>query len=333
MNKEVQFYERNADNSILCQVCPKHCTIKPGQKGFCRVKINLDGVLYATNYGMCTSYGLDPIEKKPLYHFYPGSYILSLGTVGCNLRCGFCQNWEIAQGDPGAVYLSPEKAVDTALASQEQTRCIGLAYTYSEPLMWFEYVYDTALLAQKQGLKNVLVTNGYINEKPLRKLLPYIDAMNIDVKGFTDNYYKKTCAGGLEPVMRTVEIAAQYCQVEVTTLLVTGMNDSPSEIRQLSQWLSNINREIPLHLSRYFPNYKFDLEPTPLETIQKAKEIAEEYLDFVYVGNAPNLDGGKTFCPDCNELLIDRRGYRTNVVGIAENLLCRNCGRKINIKL
>ncbi len=330
MDKEVMFYEKKSEDKVSCQVCPKMCTIKPGHRGFCRVRENRDGVLYAVNYGKCTSYGLDPIEKKPLYHFYPGQYIMSLGTMGCNLRCGFCQNWEIAQGDPNSVYITPEKAVEITLTSMDRAPCIGLAYTYSEPFMWYEYVYDTAKLTRQKGLKNVLVTNGYINEKPLKELLPFIDAMNIDVKAFTEEYYRKLCAGRLEPVIKTVETAVRHCHVEITTLLVPGLNDSQEEIERLARWLAGLGRDIPLHFSRYFPNYKFDLEPTPLETIKMARDIAKDYLDYVYIGNAPELDGGNTFCPECSTVLIKRRGYHTHVVGLNKDL-CVGCGRKINV--
>lgn len=330
MDKEVMFYENKDEGRVLCQVCPKRCTIKLGHRGFCRVRENRNGVLYAVNYSKCTSYGLDPIEKKPLYHFYPGKYIMSLGTMGCNLRCGFCQNWEIAQGDPKSVYITPEKAVEITLASMDKVSCIGLAYTYSEPFMWYEYVYDTAKLARQKGLKNVLVTNGYVNEEPLKKLLPFIDAMNIDVKAFTDQYYRKTCAGRLEPVLKTVETAVRHCHVEITTLLVPGLNDSPDEIKELACWLAGLGRDIPLHFSRYFPNYKFDLKPTPLETIKMARDIAKEYLDYVYIGNAPELDGEKTCCPECLTVVIERKGYHTGVVGLNKDL-CVGCGRKINV--
>ena len=330
-NVEVFFYEKGEEGRTFCKVCPQFCNIGPGKRGFCRVRENRDGVLYATNYGLCTAYAMDPIEKKPLYHFHPGSLILSLGTLGCNLRCGFCQNWEIAHGDPRSVYLSPREAVGAALAARREGReCVGLAYTYSEPFMWYEYVYDTAILAREKGLKNVLVTNGYVNPDPLRKLLPYIDAMNIDVKAFTDKFYHKTCAGRLDPVLKTVEAAAGECHVEITTLLVTGLNDSPEEVKSLARWLSGIRRDIPLHFSRYFPNYKFDLSPTPRETMIMARDTALEYLDYVYIGNAPELDGGKTKCPDCSSVLIDRRGYQTRVAGL-EGDICAGCGRKVNV--
>lgn len=329
--QEALYYEKSSDGKTLCRLCPKLCNIRPGHRGFCRVRKNEEGILYTANYGQITSYGLDPIEKKPLYHFYPGSYILSLGTLGCNLKCGFCQNWRIAHGEPDSVYLSPRDAVAAALAQVEKGYPnIGLAYTYSEPFMWYEYVYDTAMLAREAGLKNVLVTNGYVSEEPLKALLPYIDAMNIDVKGFTDHYYRSTCAGRLDPVIRTVEMVHPHCHVEITTLLVPGLNDAPGEISELARWVAGLNRNIPIHFSRYFPNFNMDLDPTPPETLQKARDIAGEYLNYVYIGNAPQLDGGKTYCPECGNMLVDRAGYDTRVTGL-EGGKCTKCGADTGI--
>ncbi|GAB6178864.1 AmmeMemoRadiSam system radical SAM enzyme [Desulfotomaculum defluvii] len=284
--QEAMFYHQKEDGLLFCELCPKGCSIREGHKGFCRVRENQNGVLYTLNYGKVSSYALDPMEKKPLYHFYPGTLILSLGTVGCNLRCGFCQNWQIAQGDPHTIHLEPPEAVKLALEQREKgIPCTGLAYTYSEPFMWYEYVYDTSRLAREAGLKNVMVTNGYVREEPLKKLLPYIDAMNIDVKGFTDDYYRENCVGQLEPVKRTVEIAHKECHIELTTLLVPGLNDSPDEIKELVDWVANLNPGIPVHFSRYFPNYKFNLPPTPLKTMQQAYDIAKKKLKYVHLGN------------------------------------------------
>ncbi|MCL2336209.1 MAG: AmmeMemoRadiSam system radical SAM enzyme [Firmicutes bacterium] len=315
-----------------CLVCPRLCHIPPGRRGFCRVRENRDGVLYAVNYGQCAAQALDPMEKKPLYHFYPGSLILSLGAAGCNLHCGFCQNWQLAQGDPPAVYLAPEQAVALALRQQEAGHpCVGLAYTYSEPFMWYEYVYDTAILARQAGLKNVLVTNGYINEAPLLALLPYIDAMNIDVKAFTDDFYHRHCAGSLAPVLHTVETAVKrHCHVEITTLLVPGLNDSEAEVARLSGWLAALHPEIPLHFSRYFPNYRMHLPPTPLESLSRARETALQKLRYVYIGNAPELDASDTGCPGCGKLLIRRHGYSVRSEAITGGR-CPACGEKINI--
>lgn len=330
--QEALFYEKTEDGRTLCRLCPKFCNIKPGHTGFCRVRRNEYGILYTANYGECSSYAMDPIEKKPLYHFHPGSYIFSLGTVGCNLRCGFCQNWEIAHGDPNTLHLSPSQAVELVKSQEiDGYRSVGLAYTYSEPFMWYEFVYDTARLAREAGLKNVMVTNGYVSEDPLKQILPYIDAMNIDVKGFTDEYYKSTCVGRLEPVIRTVQMSHRDCHVELTTLLIPGLNDSPEEIRQLARWVAGLDPDIPLHLSRYFPNYKMDKDPTPLETLKNAREIAREYLNYVYIGNAPQLDGSNTECPECGEMIIQRTGYYTRAVGLGEGNKCKQCGYVIKI--
>ncbi len=224
--KEVAYYE-DFKGYLRCQVCPHFCKLKDGQRGICRVRKNLDGKLFALNYGECSSYGVDPIEKKPLRNFHPGSMIFSVGTVGCNLSCGFCQNWQIAKGEPQTITLTVEELVDLAGRGDS----IGVAYTYSEPMMWYEFVYDAARAVSQAGLKNVLVTNGFINPEPLEALLPYIDAMNIDVKGFTEKYYKQACGGRLKPVLKTVERAVKAWHVEITTLLVTGLNDLPEEPR------------------------------------------------------------------------------------------------------
>lgn len=351
------YYQRTDDGRIQCLLCPHGCRLKDGTIGLCGVRQSRGGKLYTLNYGQVSSAALDPIEKKPLYHFFPGRDIVSLGTMGCNLKCGFCQNWSIAHGDPEVTELYPEQVVELAL-EQGGKNNLGIAYTYSEPLMWYEYVADTAVLARKQGLRNVLVTNGYINPEPLEELLPLVDALNIDVKGFTTDYYGKVCRGSLEPVLRTVEIASRSAHVEVTTLLVTGLNDSADEVRRLAEWLAEINPDIPLHLSRYFPNYQMDLPPTPEERMLTAYRTAREKLNYVYLGNLrlEQGSGRDTFCPECGSLLIERKDYRGRVVGLeaigsrtgsreaikssgdleatassGKSAKCRNCGREIPV--
>jgi pyruvate formate lyase activating enzyme len=325
--KEALFWETAEDGRVKCFLCPHNCLISEGKSGFCRQRKNVKGKLYTLNYGRVSSYGVDPIEKKPLYHFYPGSLIFSLGTLGCNFRCRFCQNWQIAQVEDGpAVEITPERAIELARSFKGN---IGIAYTYSEPLIWYEYVLETARLAKEKGLKNVLVTNGFANEKPLKDLLPYIDAMNIDVKGFTREFYKEYIKGDLSPVIETVERASKECHVEITTLLIPGLNDSEEDIRALSRWLGSLKRDIPLHLTRYFPNYKMDLPPTPVETMKKAREIAAAELDYVYLGNIRN-EGNNTYCPRCRTLLIERTGT-VKFQGLSQNGKCSNCGREINI--
>lgn len=330
--KEALFYEKKDKEQVFCRLCPRMCTIRPGRKGFCRTRENRGGVLYALNYGKCTAASLDPVEKKPLYHFYPGSLIYSLGTFGCNLHCGFCQNWEIAHGEPREMEITPEEAVREAVRYRERGyRNIGIAFTYSEPLVWYEFVYDTARLAKKRGLKNVLVTNGYVQEEPLRAILPFIDAMNIDVKGFTEDYYHRVCAGRLEPVRRAVEISFRRCHVELTTLLVTGLNDSEEEIGRLAEWVAGLDENIPLHISRYFPNYRMELPPTPLESLRRAAQTAKRKLNYVYVGNAPQLNMEDTFCPQCGQKVIGRNAYNVRITGLNSDNTCTRCGGAVRI--
>ncbi|MDF2876706.1 MAG: AmmeMemoRadiSam system radical enzyme [Sporomusa sp.] len=313
------------DKGIACSLCPKNCFINEGQTGFCRVRQNTGGRLYSLNYAQATAQALDPIEKKPLYHFYPGSYILSLGTWGCNFACRFCQNWHIAHANPQVTALEPQAAAALANHLLGQGN-IGIAYTYSEPTVWYEYILDTASLIRASGLQNVLVTNGFINPKPLQELLPYIDAINIDVKAFNNDFYQKVCAGRLDQVKETVKLAAQQCHIEITTLIVPGLNDSDAEIADMAEWLADISPDIPLHLSRYFPNYKMDAPPTPVSTLEQAGKIACQALNYVYLGNTGG-EGSATYCPECCYKVIDRlkRNSRLNKKN------CPRCGSSISI--
>ncbi len=283
--KEAMFYEKLDNNKVRCLLCPHECVVQQDGSGVCRARGNMGGRLYSLNYSMATSLALDPIEKKPLYHFRPGSQILSAGTFGCNFKCSWCQNWTIAHKDLGAKEMTPERLAE--LADDYSARgSIGVAYTYNEPSVWYEFIYDTARLVNQKGLVNVLVTNGFINMEPLEQLLPYIDAMNIDVKAFTEEFYSKYCKGSLSNVMKTVERAVGSCHVEITTLIIPGLNDSTEEIGRLASWLASINPEIVLHLSRFFPNYQMnDLEPTPGETLENVRKSALEHLKYVYLGN------------------------------------------------
>lgn len=278
-------YYKQLDGKLICSLCPRLCRIAEGQAGFCRVRQNKKNILYTLNYARCAAMALDPIEKKPLYHFYPGSLILSLGTWGCNFACQFCQNWQLAQAQPETGELWPSDAVQEALRLKAAGN-IGIAYTYSEPSVWYEYIIDTAKLAKEAGLKNVLVTNGYLSEAPLSELLPSIDAINIDVKAFHNDFYQKYCKAELAHVQHTVEVAAQHCHVEITTLVIPGLNDAPEEISALAKWLAAINPEMPLHLSRYFPRYKMNIPSTSKETLERAQASARQYLKYVYLGNA-----------------------------------------------
>ena len=275
-------------NNLNCGLCFHNCALAEGQTGFCRARANRDGRIVPLNYGKVTSIALDPIEKKPLRRFHPGSMILSVGSFGCNLRCPFCQNHEISMsGEKNAHFMavSPEQLAEEAAALQARGN-IGVAYTYNEPLIGYEYVRDCAALVHKRGIKNVLVSNGTISETPWRKLLPLIDAANIDLKGFTPEWYE-SLGGDLETVKRTIVLAAESgCHVEVTTLLIPGGNDGAAEIRALAAWLAGVDRTIPLHLSRFFPRYHVtNLPPTPVETVYRLADEARSFLDFVYTGN------------------------------------------------
>ncbi|MFH1282101.1 MAG: AmmeMemoRadiSam system radical SAM enzyme [bacterium] len=318
------FYEVNSENNyIKCRLCPHDCVIKENDVGFCRVRKNLKGDLISLVYGLHASVGVDPIEKKPLYHFYPGRDILSFGTLGCNMSCQFCQNWSISQADFDEKVLdsfSPEKAVRLA----KEKSSIGIAYTYNEPLINYEWVLDTAKLAKKEGLKNVLITNGFINEVPLMELIPFIDAVNVDVKAFRNEFYKKFCSGDFDTVKRSVELFVEAkVHVELTTLLITGENDSYNEIKQLVDWIASLSPYIPLHFSRYFPNYKFSRPQTQLDTLIKAYNLANNKLKYVFLGNVNLSEGSNTFCPECGEVLIERAGYSIK----GSSLKYNRCGK------
>ena len=323
--KEAQFYKKLDNNAVQCQLCPQMCTIEEGKRGMCFGRMNKKGILYAENYGETISISMDPIEKKPLYHFYPGKEILSIGPNGCNLTCDFCQNYTISQQKAPTSSLKGEDLI----ALCKKYNSIGVAYTYTEPLIWYEYILDSAKILNEHDLKVVLVTNGFINPEPLKLLLPYIDAMNIDLKAFTNEFYKTYCSGRLEPVKNTIKIAASQTHLEITNLIITDLNDSRSEIEELVSFVAEVNKEIPLHFSRYFPVYKMNKPPTNPATLEMAYEIGKKKLRYVYVGNINLQNTNDTHCPNCNELLIRRAGYYTSVAQIDKDNCCKKCGQKI----
>ena len=285
VNYPAKFYEKRAKMNVKCQLCPHGCELKPEQTGLCMARRNIDGMLFSLNYGQVTALALDPIEKKPLKRFHPGRLLLSAGSFGCNLKCSFCQNWRISQEQPPAEYYTPKQLVITAQKATAYGN-IGLAYTYNEPSIWYEFVYDCAVLAHEKGLKNVLVTNGYINREPLQELLPYIDAMNIDLKAMNEHFYHKMCKGKLDNVKQTIALCAPACHVEVTTLLIPGLNDDEKEIAALAQWLASISADIPLHLTRHHPDYQLqDPQPVSRQRLTELAELARQYLKYVYIGN------------------------------------------------
>lgn len=272
---------------VQCEICPHHCKIEEGQLGLCNGRTNHNGQIISENYGKVTAMALDPIEKKPLYRFHPWSKILSIGSYGCNLKCPFCQNCDIsmARGEEFEVSrTAPEDMVKKAIHYKGLGN-IGIAYTYNEPLIGYEFVRDCARLLKENGMKNVVVTNGYICEEPLKELLPLIDAFNIDLKGFTKEYYHKL-RGDLATVKRSIELASEECHVEVTTLIVPGENDSEDEIDTLARWLAEVNSDIPLHITRFFPRYLMeDRNATPVKKVYRLAEIARKHLKYVYEGN------------------------------------------------
>ena len=323
---EARFY-RQKEDKLECLLCPHHCLIAPGKIGLCRARKNEAGKLWAINYGRTVSVSVDPIEKKPLYHYYPGQPILSIAPNGCNMRCPFCQNWQIAQQPSPTEYISPENL----LSLVKEHSIIGTSYTYTEPLIWFEYLVDAATLLKENGFKNVLVTNGMIEEGPLENLLPIIDAMNIDLKTMSPVKYKRILGGDLDVVKRTIEASYRECHCEITHLLVTGFNDTEEETGELVDYLKSIDPKIVLHLSRYFPHYKYKKDPTPQKTLERAYEIAKSRLKFVYLGNITSDKGQTTVCPSCGKTVITRSFYQTKITGIA-NGKCQKCGEDLNIK-
>lgn len=330
--KEASFYQKQKDQTVQCQLCPRQCLIPKNRRGFCGVRENREGMLYTLSYGKLVSLTFnDPIEKKPLFHFLPGELTLSLATAGCNLRCLFCQNWEISQRTPDELhynYLSPAELV--RLVKEAKRRVI--AYTYTEPTIFYEYMLDCARLARKEGLKNIMHSNGFIQEEPLRQLAKFLDAANIDLKGFSDDFYAKLSSGTLEPVLRSLKILKEEgVHLEITNLILSGYNDDMELIRKMCLWIKeNLGQDTPLHFSRAFPMYKLNsLNPTPVATLEKARQVCLDCgLLYVYIGNVAGHPAENTYCPSCKKVIIERRGYFVAGIGI-ENGRCKFCGQKI----
>ncbi|MBS3983096.1 MAG: AmmeMemoRadiSam system radical SAM enzyme [Dethiobacter sp.] len=323
--QEALYYEKQ-DAGVRCLLCPHFCSLGAAETGRCGVRREKDGLLFTMNYGLCAALAMDPIEKKPLYHFYPGRKILSIGTAGCNLSCGFCQNWQLATGTTGgeSVMLNPAELIALFESYSEQNP-LGIAYTYSEPGIWYEYVLAAAILTHKRGYKNVLVTNGFLNEAPLQELLPYLDALNIDVKAFNEDYYRRYCGGRLAPVLRYVEMAAAAAHIELTYLVIPTLNDSEAEIRRFVAWVAGLSPDIPVHFSRYYPQHKFTLPATPVALMENIAAIAKEKLSYVYLGNFWGHQLAHTFCSQCGLKLIHRDGYQ--VQSDLSDGKCPHCGQ------
>lgn len=320
---EAAFYEKRPDGSVQCRLCPHHCVIAPGRHGRCRVRENRKGILVPLTYGEVASIALDPMEKKPLYHFFPGHPILSIGTWGCNLTCSFCQNYTLSQERVPTLPLSPQALVE----EMRKYHSVGVAYTYNEPLIAYEYLLDAGRAVREAGGKNVLVTNGMIEAEPLEALLPWVDAMNIDLKSFREDFYRTICGGALAPILRTIERAAKDVHVEITTLVIPGYNDTEEEIRQIAEWIAtHCGRATPFHLSAHYPRYRLKAPPTPETTLLRAYDVAKAFLDYVYLGNVRTAKGSDTFCVRCGARVIARWGYQVDLSGMNADGTCRACG-------
>jgi len=331
--KTAAYYSVLADKKVRCDLCPHHCLLTEGKRGICLTRQNRNGALISLNYCRPVSTAIDPIEKKPLYHFYPGTRIFSTGPNGCTLKCGFCQNCEISQ----EILATRETTADKLAAAVIESGTIGIAYTYSEPCIWFETIMDIGTKVKEAGLKNVMVTNGFIEPPPLKELLGLVNAMNIDIKSMNPRFYRRICKGELAPVLRTCEIVKKSAHLEITNLLIPAENDSAEDIRALSRFIAaNLGPDTPLHISRYFPRYKFRRPSTPEASLLRAWEIAREYLEFVYLGNMAAGERENTSCPSCAALLIRRSGYHIETTGTLERrkdgtCICGGCGRELNI--
>jgi len=330
--KEAVLYEKLAHLSVHCYLCNHHCRIANQQFGFCGVRQNLEGVLYTYAYGNVVAAHIDPVEKKPLYHFLPGSNSFSIATLGCNFRCAFCQNWEISQQSFKSGSNIGEEEFSPSDIAQEASRsgCRSVSYTYTEPTIFFEYAYETAQAAQAKGLRNIFVTNGYMTKECVNMIKPYLDAANVDLKFFSDESYKKICAGSLSPVLDSIRLMKELgIWVEITTLIIPGENDSRDELSAIAHFIAGIDKGTPWHVSRFHPDYKFNKYAiTPDSTLKEALSIGlEAGLDFIYIGNASGW-GSDTFCPFCKKLLIKREYFNIMEYNIKENK-CIYCGAKV----
>jgi len=311
-------------DAVRCGLCPHRCRIAEGKAGICGVRENRGGTLVAATYGKIASVAVDPVEKKPLFHFHPGARILSIGSVGCNFRCEFCQNWQLV------LRRAPVERVgiDDLLRTARRENSVGIAYTYNEPFIQFEFVLECAKAFRAAGMKNVLVTNGYVCPEPLAELLPFVDAMNIDLKSMDPAFYRKICGGDLDPVLSTIRAAAKATHVEITTLLYTGHNDADEQVRKAIDFIAETDREIPLHISRYFPIHRATAPPTPPDRLASAYGIARERLPYVYVGNMRLPGAEDTVCPACRAIVIRREGYRVDTRGLSGDR-CAACAARM----
>lgn len=329
--KEALFYKTSGDK-LICQLCPHQCSIKKDSTGTCGVRRNHNGKLFSENYAKLSAINFDPIEKKPLYHFFPGSVILSLGSIGCNLKCKCCQNWQISQAVLSdykySKNYSPEEILKLAGSKPGN---LGIAYTYNEPTVWFEYMMDTARLVREAGMKNCMVSNGFINEEPLLELMKYLDAFNIDLKAFNEQFYRTQSGAKLEPVKKTLQLLAKHHKhVEITNLVIPTLNDDEKEFTEMVNWIAKeLGESTVLHLSRYHPMYKLSIKSTNSELLENFYKIAAEKLNYVFVGNIHIKDYQDTRCAKCGKTIIRRTGYFIENSGISQSGNCIYCGEAI----
>ena len=330
--KRALYYKTLENGIVKCKLCPHYCVIGDNEHGLCNVRINKKGNLYSELFEKVTAMGLDPIEKKPLYHFYPGSKILSIGSLGCTMKCMFCQNYRISQATPESYNQPNSYSVDSIVKlASKQAGNIGIAFTYNEPGTFYEYMIEVAKLAIPAGLKTVMVTNGYINREPLEALIPYIDAFNVDLKAFSESFYKSITQSRLSPVKKTIQRIAQAKKhLEITNLVIPGMNDNYAEFEEMVRWISKeTGDQTPLHISRYFPDYQLKIASTPINLLLDLYEIAKKHLKYVYLGNVVDTSRDTTFCHECNHTLIIREPDKTIITGLDMNGNCTNCGNHV----
>lgn len=325
------YYEKLSNKIVRCLLCPKYCTVKNGNIGFCRARKNINGEYYTLVHSNPCAVHIDPIEKKPLFHFLPGTTTLSFATAGCNFTCKNCQNWNISQASPEEtdnVEISPAKMVELALQYKTPT----IAYTYTEPSIFYEYMLDTARLAHKHGVLNIYHSNGYLNQEPLKELIKYLDGANVDLKGFSEEFYREITGGTLQPVLETLKtLKKNGVWLEITNLIIPTKNDDEKTIRVMCEWIKDeLGKDVPIHFSRFYPQYKLQhLPPTPLETLQRAAKIAKNLgLLFVYIGNVPGIREESTFCPKCRKIIIERKGYSILQINIKDGK-CKFCKTEI----
>ena len=327
--KQANFFHAAKNNTVICDLCNHHCHIKPGRRGICSVRENRDGTLYSLVYGRLVSGNSDPVEKKPMFHLLPASRSYSISSVGCNFRCQHCQNYQISQYPRmnDGLIIGQQHSAEMVVEAALQTGCQSISYTYVEPTIFYEFAYDCAVLAKEKELKNIFVSNGYMSPEVTRHLAPVLDGINIDVKAFTDNFYKKVCKARLQPVLDNVQLMKELgVWVEVTTLIIPGWNDSPEELRSIARFIKEVDVAIPWHVTAFYPTYKMtDRQRTPVDTLRMARDIGlEEGLRFVYEGNIPGEGGENSYCPSCGLELISRFGFSITKNNLS-NGRCSHC--------